>query len=61
MDESKDIQIYVFQRRGFSVRGVEKGGSERSDDPPPFFSGANVIHFLYKVSAELELLFKNPI
>ena len=63
MNESKDTQIYVFQRRGFSFRGVEKDGSERSDDPS--FSGANVIHFLYKVSGkrsvELELLFLNPI
>ena len=28
-------------------RGVGRGGSEGSDDPP--FLGANFIHFLYKV------------
>ena len=29
------------------VRGVGRGGSEGSDDPP--FLGANFIHFLYEV------------
>ena len=29
------------------IRGVGRGGSEGSDDPP--FLGANFIHFLYKV------------
>ena len=30
-----------------TIRGVGRGGSEGSDDPP--FLGANFIHFLYKV------------
>ena len=31
----------------YACRGVGRGGSEGSDDPP--FLGANFIHFLYKV------------
>ena len=31
----------------YVYRGVGKGGSRGSDDPP--FLGANFIHFLYKV------------
>ena len=30
-------------------KGVGKGGSEGSDDPPPPFLGTNLTHFLYKV------------
>ena len=37
-------KVYVV---GVVCRGVGRGGSEGSDDPP--FLGANFIHFLYKV------------
>ena len=40
----------VIRHRWNRSRGVGRGGSEGSDDPP--FLGANFIHFLYKVLVE---------
>ena len=39
--------VFIYSQRGQGGRGVGRGGSEGSDDPP--FFGANFIHFLYKV------------